>query len=155
MRLRRARTHEAELLTDLSLRSKRSNGYDDAFMAACVEELTITPSDITDNEFWVAEDGQVCGCMCLCIDATGTSGEVHAFFVEPGRKRSGVGRRLAAKMLERARALGLRSLRLDADPKAVPFYESVGFTVAGSSPSGSIPGRFIPHMTMDLAARHA
>lgn len=149
--IRRARPEEADALTDLSLRSKRSNGYDDAFMAACRAELTVTADRMTAGEYWVAESGGICGCACLLADPDGGSGEVHAFFIDPGWQRKGVGRLLWRKLVERAKAKGIADLRLDADPFAVPFYEALGFKVVGETPSDSIPGRTIPHMTIAIA----
>lgn len=149
--IRRARPEDADVLTDLSLRSKRSNGYDDAFMAACRDELTVTAADLAAGEYWVAEAGTVCGCACLAVDPDGRSGEVHAFFIDPGWQRKGVGRLLWRTLLARARAHGLARLHLDADPAAVPFYAAMGFAVVGEAPSGSIAGRALPHMTMSLA----
>ena len=148
--IRPARPDDAPVLTALSLRSKQSNGYDGAFMAACRDELTIHPDDIAEDEYWVAEADIVCGCACLSADADGRSGQVHAFFIDPDWQRRGVGRRLWAQLHDRARARGLAELRLDADPNAVPFYEALGFRVVGDAPSGSIPGRTIPHMTLAL-----
>ncbi len=55
IKIRRARRDEAGVLTELSLRSKRSNGYGDAFMAACREELTVTGARMSQGEYWVAE----------------------------------------------------------------------------------------------------
>ena len=52
--LRRARPGEAAELTALILASKRSNGYDDAFMAACADELSVSEDDILTNQIWVA-----------------------------------------------------------------------------------------------------
>ena len=148
--IRRARPDEVELLTVLSMRSKQSNGYDDAFMAACREELTVTPERLLDGEYWVAESDTICGLVCLAIDSDGASGEVHAFFVEPDWKRKGIGSLLWRKVVERARANGVLDLRLDADPGAVPFYEKLGFRVIKEVPSGSIEGRSLPHMTIAL-----
>ncbi len=148
--VRRARHEEAQILTNLSLRSKRSNGYDDAFMAACREELTVTEERMTEGEYWVAESGAICGCACLLADPDGRSGEVHAFFIDPAWQRKGVGRLLWQKLVERAKAKGIVDLRLDADPFAVSFYEAMGFKVVSEAPSGSIPGRTIPHMTIAL-----
>lgn len=153
IRLRQARPGDEAALTDLSLRSKQSNGYDDAFMAACVEELTVTPERLAEGEYWIAEmgdDGAMCGCVCLLPDPATRTGEVHAFFIEPAFKRKGIGRVLWHKLLERAKAQGLTMLHLDADPFAVPFYEAQGFRITGTSPSGSIPGREIPLMQIDL-----
>lgn len=149
--VRLARDDEAEALTDLSLRSKQSNGYDDAFMAACREELTVTGERLAEGEYWVAESGGgLCGCACLLVEPDGRSGEVHAFFIDPAWQRRGVGRLIWQKLLERAKEKGLTELHLDADPAAVPFYESMGFRVVGESPSGSIPGRSLPLMKRDL-----
>ena len=52
--IRRARPVDAKALTVLCMRSKQSNGYDDAFMAACSDELTITPKRLLNEEYWVA-----------------------------------------------------------------------------------------------------
>lgn len=148
--VRRARFDESEALTELSMSSKQSNGYDDAFMAACREELTVTRDRMLEGEYWVADADGLRGCACLAVDAEGNSAEVHAFFVDPKSKRQGIGRLLWGKLLERAREQGVTDLRLDADPSAVPFYSALGFAIVGEAASGSIPGRTIPHMTMSL-----
>jgi len=150
MRIRRARPEEADQLTELCIRSKRSNGYDDAFMAACRDELTITAEDILNSAYWVAEADALSGCAALYSDPDGRRAEVHAFFIDPDRQRQGVGQMLWRTLSNYAIAQGLQELHLDADPGAVPFYEAMGFTVVGAAPSGSIPGRRIPHMTLAL-----
>ena len=48
--LRRAVAGDANALSDLSFRSKASNGYDADFMDACREELAVTPQIIADGE---------------------------------------------------------------------------------------------------------
>ncbi len=147
--IRRARPEDAEVLTELSIRSKASNGYDEAFMAACREELTVTEQSLDDGEYWVAEGDVLCGCACLSADPDGRAGEIHAF-IDPDWQRQGIGRLLWQKLLERAQENRLQRLYLDADPAAVPFYESLGFEVTGEAPSGSIPGRTLPRMTLNL-----
>ncbi|MEM1045983.1 MAG: GNAT family N-acetyltransferase [Pseudomonadota bacterium] len=149
--IRRARADEAGELTELCLRSKQSNGYDDAFMAACRDELTITPDRLEEGEYWVAVSDSLCGCACLLVDQASKTGEVHAFFIDPACQRRGIGRRLWKKLLERAGDCGLSRLDLEADPFAVPFYQALGFRIVGEAPSGSIPGRMIPTMQLDLA----
>jgi N-acetylglutamate synthase-like GNAT family acetyltransferase len=149
-RIRRARLDEIDVLTKLSLRSKQSNGYDDAFMEACREELTVTEERMQCGEYWVAESDRVRGCACLVADLSKRTGEVHAFFIDPDNQRQGIGRMLWQKLVERAKQEGLMSLHLDADPFAVPFYEALGFKSVGMSPSGSIEGRSIPYMTISF-----
>lgn len=149
--IRLAKPHETTILTELSLRSKRSNGYDDAFMEACREELTVTVERMEAGEYWVADSGVICGCVCLTPDISDKStAEINAFFIDPEWQRKGIGRLLWDKMLERAAQLGITRLVLDADPYAVLFYEAMGFKTIGSTPSGSIPGRVLPKMSIKL-----
>lgn len=147
MKLRRARGEDAPALTTLTYLSKQSNGYDDAFMAACADELRVTPEDIAANHFLLAEEasGTPLGCACLTPE-----GEISSFFIHPDHKRQGIGRGLWQQLRETATSLNLTHLTLDADPDAVPFYRAMGFEVIGQTPSGSIPGRHLPKMALRL-----
>jgi GNAT superfamily N-acetyltransferase len=142
----RATGADARALSELAFRSKASNGYDDAFMAACRDELAYSAGEVEGEEFWkaIGQEGQLVGMVCLEPD--GEDGEVGHFFVAPDAKRMGVGRMLWQHMEARAGALRVRRLHLDADPFAVPFYEAMGMRVVGEAPSGSIPGRMLPRM---------
>ncbi|MBV2154046.1 GNAT family N-acetyltransferase [Kitasatospora sp. SUK 42] len=150
MRIRPARPDEAELLTGIALRAKAYWGYDEAFMAACREELTLDAAAIERASTAVAEDdGRVLGFAAL----TGAppSGALAMLFVEPELIGRGIGRALFEHVRGQARALGLRSLTIDSDPNAEPFYLAMGATRVGSTPSGSIPGRELPLMELVLA----
>lgn len=155
--IRRAKVAEAQALTDLAMRSKALWGYDDAFMAMCLEELTVRPEAIEAGEVWVAEEGgQILGLLELVPE--GRSVEVRMIFVDPGLARTGIGRTLWDHAEERAKAVGADTLTLDADPNAVGFYQRMGMRVVGKSPSGSIPGRTLPRMAKRLtedSASHA
>lgn len=148
--VRKALPGEAGALTELSFRSKRSNGYDEAFMEACREELTVTPQRMEAGEYWVAIADRICGCACLLTDTETASGEVHAFFIDPHYQRRGIGQRLWGEIRRSAKAKGLATLKLDADPFATAFYERLGFVTTGQSPSGSIPDRMLPRMELSL-----
>jgi N-acetylglutamate synthase-like GNAT family acetyltransferase len=153
-KLRQARLDEAQMLTDLAMRSKQSNGYDDEFMKQCRDELTVTEKSLLAAEYWVAEaeanNNSVCGCVGLSVDEAGNSAEVHSFFIDPDWKRQGLGRLLWQDLVKRAGNMGVTQLRLDADPSAVAFYEALGFEIVSFTPSGSIVGRSLPHMTTAL-----
>lgn len=149
IKIRRARVDEADILTDLSMRAKRSNGYDDAFMEACRAELTVTAARMKEGEYWVAESANVCGCVCL-KETQDSHGEVHAFFIDPKYQRQGIGRMLWLKLIERSKTLGIETLSLDADPEAVPFYRAMGFVEISKIPSGSIEGRMLPRMQCQI-----
>lgn len=149
--VRPAEIDDVNVMTEISIVAKQSNGYDDAFMDACRDELMITVASLCQGEYWVACDGdQIVGCASLCLDKDHRSGIVHSFFIDPDHQGRGVGRMLWDQLLARAHAYGMSNVRLDADPNAVPFYLAMGFSVVGDAPSGSIPGRRIPHMTLNL-----
>lgn len=149
--IRPARHADKDALTELCMRSKRSNGYDDAFMEACVDELRVRDRWISEDDFWVAEapDGALVGCIRLSSDAA-SGGELETCFVAPDYKGKGVGRALFQTLESRARTIGLRHIELDADPFAEAFYARMGFATTGRSPSGSIPGRTLPRMRMEI-----
>jgi GNAT superfamily N-acetyltransferase len=141
---------EAAALTDLAMTAKASWGYDAAFMEACRAELTITPQLLAAWRFWVAElDGRIVGMIALSLD--GGHAQLEDFFVDPAAQGGGIGRRLMDELLRVCRASGATALEVDADPNAEGIYERLGFRTIGRSPSGSIPGRTLPRMTLALA----
>ncbi len=146
--VRHARPDEAEALTELAMRAKASWGYDDAFMAACRDELTLTPEKMAAWTVWVAEAaGEIAGMVALSL---GGAAEVEDFFVEPAFQGRGVGGALMAVLLDAARAASATVLEVDADPNAEAIYAKLGFETFSRSPSGSIAGRWLPRMRMAL-----
>ncbi|MHA7777535.1 GNAT family N-acetyltransferase [Roseibium sp. M-1] len=154
--IRVATLEDRDALTELCMRSKQSNGYDDAFMAQCAEELKVRDSWIMDDDFWVAEstEGALIGCIRLSMEDDGETGELETCFVDPDWKGKKIGRALFEVLHRRARSLGLSKVGLDADPFAEPFYARMGFRTVGSAPSGSIPGRTLPRMELILTTGH-
>ncbi len=150
--IRKAVLADMDDLTDLCMRSKQSNGYDDAFMSQCVDELRVRESWVLNDDFWVAEteESRIVGCIRLSVDAADGTGELETCFVEPGWKGRKIGRMLADKLLEKAVAARLGRIGLDADPFAEAFYEKLGFREVGRVQSGSISGRTLARMELDL-----
>lgn len=148
--LRSGRPTDAAPLTELALRSKAHWGYDAEFMALCRAELTITEARIAEATVIVAErDGGTIGFGCLAVKDD-ASGEIADIFVEPREIGQGIGHAVMAALIGRARTLALRRLVVDADPHARGFYEKLGFRFARDVPSGSIPGRTLPQLVLDL-----
>jgi len=152
--IRKAELGDMDALTDLCMRSKQSNGYDDGFMAQCAEELRVRESWVLEDEFWLAETpaGQLAGCIRLSRRSEAGLGELATCFVDPRWQGRRVGRALFLRFLDAARRQGLSRIGLDADPNAEPFYARLGFKTVGRSPSGSIPGRTLPRMELILNA---
>jgi len=149
IQLRDARQDELPSLGELCLRSKAIWGYDDAFMTACQNELTLRPDELQSTHLQVAErDSTVVG--LAQVKVTDSDADLLKLFVEPALLRSGVGRLLFEWATARARGLGAVRMIIEADPDAAPFYERMGARYAGFAPSQSIPGRMLPRMQMGL-----
>ncbi len=102
------------------------------------------------KEFYVAEEGgEVVGFGSLDAGAC----EVDAVYVAPSAAGRGVGMRLLLAVEERARELGLKSLRVSASLNAVGFYERAGFELRAAGAHRLWNGVDLPcaHMTKELA----
>jgi predicted N-acetyltransferase YhbS len=62
----------------------------------------------------------------------------------------GVGRALLRDAVDRARLAGARTLHIEADPYAEAFYLRFGARRVGEVPSGSLAGRMLPLLVVDL-----
>jgi ribosomal protein S18 acetylase RimI-like enzyme len=121
-------------------------------MAACRDELTVKADSIRrDPTYLVEADGQVLGFYQLRV--RGVLADVFMIFVAPEALRAGLGRRLWAHLESTARAAGAVRLEVDSDPHAEGFYAAMGMRRVGDAPSGSIPGRMLPHLAKELAPR--
>jgi GNAT superfamily N-acetyltransferase len=149
IRLRRADRSECAALTGLCRRSKAMWGYDDDFLDRCRGELTVHPSAIDRDLIRVAETGSAAvGVAELAVD--GHMAEVEKLFVEPAAAGSGAGRALMNWLLQAARQAGARRLEIASDPNAAGFYRRFGAVDAGEVASGSIAGRVLPRLIIDL-----
>jgi len=150
IRIRRAKPSEAELLTELALRSKAHWGYDAAFMARCRVALTVDPDEMRRQPYYVAErDGTILG--FYGFEPEGDAIGLARFFVEPAEIGSGVGRALMEHAKASARDNGHLTLIAVSDPNAAKFYERLGGRPAGSAPSEIDPARPLPILRFDLA----
>ncbi|MFF1833713.1 GNAT family N-acetyltransferase [Streptomyces sp. NPDC058231] len=149
MLIRLARVTEAEILSDLALRSKAHWGYDAEFIEACRDELTVDASEVARRRATVADrDGHILGFTTL--EGEPPTGVLGMMFVAPQAIGQGIGRLLFEHTVATARALGFTQLTIDADPNAEPFYRAMGAVGSGSVPSGSIVGRVLPQLVVTI-----
>lgn len=147
--LRGPQIAELAVLSGLCLRSKAHWGYDAQFMAACVEELTLTPDELSTTDVAVAEtEGQVIGLVQIAVEDA--VADLLKLFVDPTHMGKGAGRILMEWAIVTARAKGARDMTIEADPDAAPFYRAMGAVLVGSAPSESIPGRHLPLLRLAL-----
>ena len=147
--LRPAAPADAAALTALAFRSKAGWGYDEAFLAACADELTVPPERCGPLLVVAEDDAGIVGYAELA--GRPPSVELLGLFVEPHRQREGVGRLLFEDACRRARALGASTLVWDSDPHAETIYWRLGARTTGTAPSGSVAGRLLPRMELDLS----
>lgn len=154
LRFRRAREEESALLTRLARASKAIWGYPQALRAQFESELTVTPAYIRENLVLVAEAGEggplAVGAL-IALDETAM--ELGLMFVAPGQLRRGIGMALFEDLCIEARARGCRRLRIVSDPNAVGFYRLMGAVQVGEEESGSVAGRMLPVLHLDLGPR--
>jgi GNAT superfamily N-acetyltransferase len=149
MRLRPPEPYELPLLSALCLRSKAVWGYDQAFLDACRAELTIRAEELESTALCAAEhDGALVGVAQITVE--GEVADLQKMFVEPGAIGLGVGKALFAWAVSTAKNLGAQRMTIDADPGAVGFYKRMGAVEHGAAPLGSIPGRMLPRLQVEL-----
>ncbi|QQE78354.1 GNAT family N-acetyltransferase [Alicyclobacillus sp. SO9] len=147
--IRRATLDEASTLTSIALASKAVWGYDEAFMEQCREELTVTLEYIRSCEVYVAElEEQIAGFYGLIPKKP--DGVLDYLYVAPNLLKQGIGRKLWEHLLQTAKSLDLKIISIDAEPNAENFYRAMGAERIGVTPSGSIPGRFIPLLKLTV-----
>ncbi len=133
----------------LALRAKASWGYDadfmDRFAASMLPERLVGPGRRT----WVARlDGRLAA-FAIC-DLDGEVAWLEDLWVDPSLQRRGVGRALFAQVLAAATEAGARTLDLESDPNAEPFYLAQGCRRTATRPSTLAPGRDLPLLRHDL-----
>lgn len=149
--IRPAHIRDLPALSTLCQRSKAVWGYDAAFMAACVEELTLHAGELQETEIGVLEaDGVPVG--VVQVSSKGAIADLERLFIAPEAMGRGHGRDLLAWAVERAQDKGATHMTIESDPGAEPFYLKHGARRVGQVASGSIAGRMLPLLEMPVPA---
>jgi GNAT superfamily N-acetyltransferase len=149
--IRRARPHEAALLTEIAHAAKRHWGYPERWMAEWRGALTITPDQVERDDVWLAEvDGVTAGFHCVSVD--GERATLEHLWLAPEM----IGRGLGAALFRHAAGVsaerGARTLVIDSDPNAEGFYLRMG-AVSRGEVRADVAGtaRTLPRLELALA----
>lgn len=148
--IRPAHLDEAEMLTEIALRSKAYWGYSAVFMAAARAEMTITREQLERDTTYVFEAGGVAKGFYKLRGVTSEQVELTDLFLAPEGIGFGWGRLLWRHAVEMARNLGYRQMTWESDPNAEGFYLRMGAVRTGEVASSVVPGRVLPRMCYRL-----
>jgi GNAT superfamily N-acetyltransferase len=150
VQLVRAHPSDASTLSTIAWASKAHWGYPNHWMEQWREQLTITPQFVAANETFAAVSNE----QIIAFHALRETAEtfrLEHLWVLPEQIGHGIGRLLFTHAAERAAARGARSLTIEADPNAEPFYRHMGavrFGVLASEVDGQ--RRELPLLAFDL-----
>ena len=148
--IRQARAGEANMLTELALRSKTHWGYDEQFIKGCRNELTITQKQISDgNCFVMVQQGRIAGFYNL-TPRSEEEVELEHLFIELEFIGQGFGKMLWRHATGEARKLGFSRMQVLSDPYAEEFYLAMGAKRVGEVISSIRQGRMLPLMSFEL-----
>jgi len=137
----------AEAIREASLLLREyaaSLGVDLSFQD-CDQEIASLPGDYAPPHgrlFLALVWGEIAGCAAL-RKSDGYTGEMKRLYVRLGFRGQGVGRGLAQAVIDAARAIGYRRVRLDTLPemrKAQELYRSLGFREIPPYRYNPVPG---------------
>ena len=151
--IRYAAPRDAAELSRLATRSKAHWGYSEEFMASCRGELTVSPEEIADDgiEFVVAEVRETMVGFYALKQLSSVEFDLEALYVDPDHIGNGHGSFLLDHAMSAVQESGGEQLQIQSDPNATGFYASAGARQIGTRESGSIPGRFLPLLAIDVS----
>jgi ribosomal protein S18 acetylase RimI-like enzyme len=121
----RARSEDAESLTEIAHAAKRHWGYPESWMAAWRDVLTMRPEFLAENISYCAiDDNRPVGFYVLTTENDGI--HLDHLWIVPAAMGRGVGRALFEHAAAQARSLGFDSIKIEADPNAEGFYRRMG-----------------------------
>lgn len=141
--IRRAKEDEAEILTDLAIKSEGYWGYDADYMERFKAIYKVTEEFIKNNPtFVIKEDNIIIGFYGLLIGKEKT--ELEYLFIEPNYIGKGYGKILWNHMISICKELGIKELIIVTSPQAKDFYVKMGAVYKGDVESLVNKDRLIP-----------
>ncbi len=140
---------DAFILTEIALKSKAFWGYSDAQIESWKDDLTITDEYLKKTTSFVYKvDNRIVGFYILQM-MNMSMFTLEFLFVLPDFIGKGIGHQLVKHAIQKAKDKKGTVVNVLSDPNAEDFYAKHGFKTFSKKES-SIPGRFLPEMTLYL-----
>jgi GNAT superfamily N-acetyltransferase len=132
MEIVRATSNDAKTLTAIAHAAKRHWGYPETWIADWCDTLTMRPEFITANVAYIAvENRRAAGFYVLTSEKDGP--HLDHLWILPSSMGREIGRALFEHAAAEVNGLGLRSMKIEADPNAEGFYCRMGAVRVGTS----------------------
>jgi GNAT superfamily N-acetyltransferase len=132
MQIVRAKSEDADALTEIAHAAKRHWGYPERWIESWRDILTMTPEFIAGNVAYAAmEDDRAVGFYLLTTEDDGI--HLDHLWIAPHAMGRGIGRALFEHAAGEARRLGHETLKIEADPNAEGFYARMGARRVGAA----------------------
>ncbi|MFK7756468.1 MAG: GNAT family N-acetyltransferase [Flavobacteriales bacterium] len=135
---------DAELLSELTVKSKSFWGYSQKQLEGWHDDLTLTEEYIEDHEVFKLELGnQIIGYYSYKLEQN--TALLDNMFLNPDNIGRGYGKSMMDHFINNIKLHNSRKALIYSDPNVESFYSKFGFKTIGKLPS-SIKGRFLPIM---------
>ncbi len=150
LQIRRALPEEADVLSQIAFSAKAHWGYPRRWMEVWKPQLTFSSEYFEQNEGWVAVTNDMPIAFYTLQEKAGNAW-IENLWVSPEFIGKGAGKELFLHATELSRQRGYKTLKLEADPNAVGFYEKMGMVQVGERHSDvEDEPRILPIMEMRL-----
>lgn len=145
-----AKFADADILTDIALKSKAYWEYTEEQIESWREDLTVFPEMF--QKYKICKyliDDKIAGFYIL-EEVNKETSNLKFLFVSPDFIKKGVGYQLLQHAIASSKEQNHHAMQVLSDPNAESFYAKHGFKVYAQMES-SVPGRFLPEMELKLS----
>jgi GNAT superfamily N-acetyltransferase len=143
--IRRAKVGEANILTNIAINSEAHWGYDEDYIENFKNTYRISESYISNYPTFLIEDNEIIvGFYGILVNEGET--ELEYFFIDTKYIGKGYGRLLWDHVIETAKGINIKELKMVTSPEAIGFYTKLGALEIGEIESLVKVGRKIPRL---------
>lgn len=154
LNIRRAEICEADILTNIAIRSEAYWDYDSVFIESFKSIYKVTGEFISNNPtFLMEEDKNIVGFYSILKGDKET--ELEYFYIEPQSIGKGYGKLLWNHMVDYCRKQHINEIALVTSPQAIGFYTKMGAVLVGEVNSLVIKERKIPRLVYTMKSNMA